>query len=154
MRQAALGLTALAACGLTVGCAASSRDADPMGRAISQPARDLSLMRDALPAVLTRAADAPYAPPKDGGCPELAREIADLDGVLGPDVDATVSGSKTDAGKALASAVPGIPFRGVVREMTGAAARDREQQRIILAGVARRGFLKGLAHSLACPPAA
>jgi len=37
-----------------------------------------------------------------------------------------------------------IPFRGLVREMTGAAPADRHMNAVVDAGLARRGFLRGV----------
>jgi hypothetical protein len=37
-----------------------------------------------------------------------------------------------------------IPFRGLVREVTGAAPNDRRMNAAVDAGLARRGFLRGV----------
>ena len=43
-----------------------------------------------------------------------------------------------------------IPFRGVVREISGAAAADRRLQAATDAGIARRGFLRGVYQTRGC----
>ena len=55
-------------------------------------------------------------------------------------------------GKVAKSAVGSlIPFRGIIREVSGAADRQRDFQEAILAGAIRRGFLKGLGDARECP---
>ena len=48
----------------------------------------------------------------------------------------------------------GLPFRGVVRRLSGAEARDRELRAYVLAGIVRRAFLKGVAQAHDCPAVA
>ena len=125
-----------------------------MTSAVSQPFHDLGLVNPPVPAPLARALAAPYAPVAQD-CPAIRAEIAELDLALGEDVDRPVAGGPS-ATSLLAGAlggVIGLPYRGLVREITGAARRDRTAARALLAGVARRGFLKGLALAWACPPA-
>lgn len=43
-----------------------------------------------------------------------------------------------------------IPFRGIVREVTGAAGDERDLLYAITAGMTRRGFLKGLGKGRGC----
>jgi len=47
-----------------------------------------------------------------------------------------------------------IPFRGAVRYLTGAAKHDEYVQSAILAGSARRAYLKGLGEARGCKPPA
>ena len=140
------------------GCAtAPSPPGGPPGAidtAISQPFHDIGLVNRPVPATLAGALAAPYEPPARD-CTALRAEIAALDRQLGEDVDRPVVGG-LNATTLLAGAlggVIGLPYRGVIREVTGAARRDRTMARAVLAGVARRGFLKGLALSWDCPPA-
>jgi hypothetical protein len=46
-----------------------------------------------------------------------------------------------------------IPFRGVIRQLTGANAEREKMERAIYAGLARRSFLKGYAQGIGCAPA-
>lgn len=133
---------------------ASGPSPDPIGGAVSQPFRDLSLIRDALPPRLADAAAAPYGLEAPMDCTKLAGEIAELDKLLGPDLDAT-AGKPDHAGEFLSEAVRGalgLPFRGVIRRLSGAAERDRVKAHAVLAGMVRRGFLKGTARAMACTP--
>ena len=43
-----------------------------------------------------------------------------------------------------------IPFRGLVREVSGAASSERRVQIATYAGVARRGFLHGMYRARGC----
>lgn len=148
------------ACGLG-GCATTSqtsseRGADAVSGAVSQPLRDLSLIRKAVPEVLARAVADPYATSTPVDCGALTREIGDLDAVLGPDLKAGGKDKGGDAfdmvSGALGSAID-LPFRGVVRKVSGAEKHDRDAARAVLAGMVRRGFLKGQALTAGCPPA-
>lgn len=123
-----------------------------MGAAIAQPFHDLGVIQATPADALRSAAKAPYAVPTTGDCPALAAELAALDAILGPDVDKAAQ--KPDAaGELVAGAVRSafsLPFRGVVRRLTGAEQRDREMREAVRAGTARRGFLKGLAYNAHC----
>ncbi|HSF11433.1 MAG TPA: hypothetical protein VLA50_00535, partial [Erythrobacter sp.] len=43
-----------------------------------------------------------------------------------------------------------LPFRGILREVTGAASNDRELRAAYTAGMVRRSFLKGLGMGRGC----
>jgi len=43
-----------------------------------------------------------------------------------------------------------IPFRSIVRELTGAAPADRRMNAAVDAGLARRGFLRGVHAKQKC----
>jgi hypothetical protein len=118
-----VGLSALAFLAAGAGACASdetrSQRRDSIGGAISQPLRDVSLLREAPPPVLSRALADPYALPLQDLCAAIVGEIAELDAVLGPDLNAvetTVEPSITDdlAASAIGDVVK-LPFRGVVR---------------------------------------
>ncbi|MEK7111976.1 MAG: hypothetical protein AAB875_01485, partial [Patescibacteria group bacterium] len=51
-------------------------------------------------------------------------------------------------GKSLVNSL--IPFRGVVREISGAAPAERRLRAAIAAGLARRGYLRGMASAKGC----
>jgi len=158
-RSIAFALCVLA----TTGCAATTyahRTGDHrVGDAIGEPFRDSGWTRENPPEVLIRAADAPYGLPTDLECSALLNEISALDLVLGPDLDATdehEDESDLDGSALLSGAIGGIvglPYRSIVRRISGAAGRERVLRAAIFAGMVRRAFLKGLAHS-ACAPAA
>jgi hypothetical protein len=110
-------------------------------------------MREDPPEVLKRAATAPYDLAADAACVSILDEIAALNGILGPDLDAAETAGRS-AGAGMASGLIrstfGVPFRGVVRRVTGADRREEALKAAILAGVARRAFLKGVARADSC----
>lgn len=117
------------------------------------PITDLNLTRDEIPEVLTLAVTAPYGNEGLSGCKEIGAEIAGLDRVLGDDLDID-TGQRRDItlGKIAKSAVSSfIPFRGIIRELSGAADHQRDFQEAIFAGAVRRGYLKGLGEQKGCP---
>lgn len=153
---------ALSVCLLVVsGCAATTyahRTGDNrVGDAVGEPFRDTGWTRENPPEVLIRAAAAPYALPTDGECSAILNEIAALDLVLGPDLDDPVAReeeSEFDASGLLSGAIGGIvglPYRSIVRRLSGASGRERVLRDAIFAGMVRRAFLKGLARA-ACAP--
>lgn len=128
------------------------------GGIVSQPARDVGLARTTIPPVLEQAARSPYATEGTRNCSALALAVADLDEALGPDFghSTTRRGSKAGSlakqgGAAVVDSL--IPFRGVVREVSGAAAAERRLAAAVNAGYARRGFLRGLSVARRCSPA-
>jgi molybdopterin synthase catalytic subunit len=73
--------------------------------------------------------------------------------VLGADYDiAEEDGEKRLSEGRIGQSVVGafIPFRGIVREATGAAENDRTLRAAYTAGMARRAFLKGLGIGKGC----
>lgn len=116
------------------------------------PLSDLNLAKDEIPEVLVEAASAPYSTDGLARCRALIGEVTRLDAILGPDLDvATEEERNVSAGKVAQSIVGGlIPFRGLVREVTGAADRKRQFEQAILAGFARRAFLKGIGQQRGC----
>lgn len=128
-------------------------DRDPNAVDVAtMPLKDLNLAKDDIPPVLVEAASAPYSTSGLGRCGALIGEVRRLDAVLGPDLDvATEEEKDITAGKVAQSVVGGlIPFRGLVREVTGAADRKRQFEQAILAGAVRRGFLKGIGQQRGC----
>lgn len=131
--------------------------------AATTPLRDLNVMKSEIPPVLMAALTDPYErPPPRWRCPQLAALIRPLDDALGPDIDRLPPGDENlmDRSKSTALGVGAdlaagaIPFRGVVRTISGAAAHDRLVQSAIVAGNVRRAYLKGLGESKGCTPPA
>jgi hypothetical protein len=131
--------------------------------AAKAPLRDLNLMRTEIPEVLLQAMADPYQkPPGRLSCAQLTQLITPLDQALGADLDepSVDEDDVMDKGRgATLGAVAGvaegaIPFRGWVRQLTGAQKHDRIVQAAILAGGVRRGYLKGLGESRGCGPPA
>ena len=114
---------------------------------------DLGILPASTPEVLKAAASAPYVAPARENCEGVAREIAELDAVLGPDADAPKKGGG-GAGKFVGAAVKSlIPYRSVVRFVTGADRKAKERNEAAMAGWARRGYLKAVQANLGCPGA-
>ena len=157
---------------LLAGTAACSTSAEPgktptteqrVGGILNQPLNDLNIDNDEIPVLLVAAAKAPYAPPSQADCVGLARDIVQFDRALGPDLappkpgddkplinEDSASSAAWDAARS--AAVGWIPFRGVVRFITGADRHDARVKQAILAGFVRRAYLKGLQANLTCPP--
>jgi hypothetical protein len=116
------------------------------------PANDLNLVKDEIPAVLLRAQEDPYSTKGLSRCPHYASAVADLDVVLGPDVDiAAEKSGKLKRGQVAQSVVGSfIPFRGVIREVSGARKQQQAMEDAIVAGLMRRAFLKGMGLKLGC----
>ena len=132
---------------------------ESVGGAVTAPLRDLNVVKTEIPAILVQAIADPYArPPAKWTCRQLAALIAPLDAALGPDIDRPPSealsmaqrGKSTALGLGADLASGAIPFRGIVRRVSGAAARDRLVLDAILAGSVRRAYLKGLGETKAC----
>ncbi len=117
------------------------------------PLRDLNIDGRDIPEALQAAVRNPYATEGMGKCNALVSAIADLDMVLGADYDiAEDDGQKRISEGRIAQGLVGsiIPFRGLVREATGAASADRAMQAAYTAGMVRRSFLKGWGLGRGC----
>jgi hypothetical protein len=124
----------------------------PVGGVVSQPFKDLNLIREKTPEILARVETDPYGLADPLDCVQLSAEIAELEAVLGPDVDDKTNAKKDGSdlvNDALRSAL-GLPMRGIVRKVSGADKRARIHARAVLAGIARRSFLKGVSRT-SCP---
>ena len=129
------------------------KDREPNAMDIAAtPITDLNLRKDPIPETLLDAVTAPYASERMAQCEDIQREVLRLDAVLGPDLDIdTEDRDDITVGKVAQSAVGSlIPFRGIIRELTGAADHQRDFQEAIFAGAVRRGYLKGLGEARGC----
>ncbi len=134
-----------------------------MRGAVVQPLEDFNLIREKIPASLRRAEEAPYAQPDPPTCMGIHFEISQLDEALGPDSDVqdpSPAGRTTQGavliGRSAVSAMQDlttnwIPLRSWVRTMTGAQSHSAQVRKAVNAGLMRRAFLKGIAHSRDCP---
>lgn len=117
------------------------------------PLRDLNIDGRDIPEVLQVASRDPYATQGMENCNALVTAIADLDTVLGADYDIAEDegGIRFSEGRIGQSVVGSIlPFRGIVREVTGAAGNDRALRAAYTAGMVRRAFLKGWGLGRGC----
>ncbi len=116
----------------------------------STPITDLNLNSDDIPEILLSAQADPYA--RLNGCSSIMLEVSSLDRVLGKDYDiADWKKRELHAGR-IAQSVLGsfIPFRGVIREVSGANDHERKLRDAISAGYMRRAYLKGLGEATGC----
>jgi len=121
----------------------------------TQPVRDVGIMKREVPPILVKAQNDPYNLRGLKTCKQLAAEVTNLNAVLGPDyvvgneVKENRAGKLAEAGgKTVVNTI--IPFRGLVRELTGAAPADRRLNAALDAGYARRGFLRGVHAKQGC----
>ncbi len=123
------------------------------GDVAETPLRDINVKKPKIPPVLERAVEAPYTLAGLNSCGRLAGAVGELNSVLGEDFDdAHARGHPFTPGHLAQSLVDSlIPFSGVIKEVSGAAAEQRRLQAAVLAGFARRGFLKGVGLSRHCP---
>jgi len=122
--------------------------------AVTKPLEHLNIKSRKIPSVLRLAQSAPYRTDGLPECSSLQLAIQELNRILGPDADEVadqtgVTRSALGAGGNILSGF--IPFRGVVRTLSGANKKRTEMLAAIYAGVARRSYLKGYSAARACP---
>ncbi|HKT86319.1 MAG TPA: hypothetical protein VJQ77_09565 [Novosphingobium sp.] len=143
--------------------AAGEAQARPVDRPITEnepdvmdiaktPTTDLNITKEEIPPALIAAVQNPYDLSGLGKCPQLAAAVQELDSILGPDFDLPQEArERVSPGRVAKWVVSSlIPFRGLIRELSGANAQERAVQAAIQAGLARRGFLKGLGAARRC----
>ena len=153
-------LSALVAFSLLSACATQGTDAEfkgdqakDVGSAVATPVNDVGLMDIEIPAYLSEMTN-PYTP-RPSDCDALTSELARLDRLLGEDLDIPEDEAEKREQRALnaTSDTVGsvlIPFRGVVRFISGAAANERDAREAYQRGLVRRAYLKGLAEEIPC----
>ena len=116
------------------------------------PAGDLNLRKGKIPALLDAAVADPYNLSRVKTCAQLSMAITALDAILGPDRDIPADrAEKLSVGRVAQSAVGSfIPFRGIIREVSGANSHQRKIDDAVEAGTARRSFLKGYGQARGC----
>lgn len=126
------------------------------GEIVTQPARDIGVAKKEIPPALETAGADPYDLKGLKTCKQLAHAVTELNKALGPDFATSTEKKKENRAGKLAEAGGQtivnsfIPFRGLVREITGAAPAQRRLNAAIDAGYARRGFLRGVHHTRGC----
>lgn len=109
-----------------------------------------------VPDKLLAIQDDPYSMAGLGKCAAIMREVAELNEVLGPDVNEQVEKSVAKKREQTVGRVAGnvagsvIPFGWVIGEVTGANAERRRYAYAVYAGTVRRGFLKGVGQERRC----
>ncbi len=117
------------------------------------PLRDFNIASREIPDVLIKASRNPYATAGLKRCSAIVTEIAALDTVLGADYDIAVDDDEDRINRGrIGQSVVGsiIPFRGIVREVTGAASNERALRAAYTGGMVRRSFLKGWGLGRGC----
>ena len=124
-----------------------------VGDVAETPLRDINVKKTKIPPVLERATEAPYSLAGLKSCGQIAGAVRELPSVLGEDIDEAHARGHAFSGGHLAQSVVDslIPFGGVIKEVSGAGAEQRRLQAAIVAGFARRGFLKGVGLGRHCP---
>jgi hypothetical protein len=122
--------------------------------AVMSPVNDIGFDDIEIPAYLALMTDPYSAPPTS--CKSLATEVMRLDLLLGADLDVPDAVAQRRQQRALnaTSSTLGsviIPFRGVVRALSGAAANERDAREAYERGLVRRAYLKGVAKQMNCP---
>ncbi len=122
------------------------------GDVAATPLSDLNVRKTEMPPVLFAALEQGYSLRGLASCQQLSAAIIELNTALGDDIDMPQSGEQRMSAGRVAQSVIGsfIPFRGVIREVSGANNRDRDMQSAVLAAVARRSFLKGTGQARGC----
>jgi len=116
------------------------------------PLSDLNITKDPIPPILLWARENPYENDGMESCDNIRSGIGDLDAVLGDDVDTEPEDERrlTVTGVAQRAVGMFIPFRGIIREISGANAHEYEFRQAIAAGLMRRAYLKGLGEARDC----
>ena len=122
------------------------------GDVAATPIEDLNLKKDEIPPLLLEAQRDPYDTTGLKRCNQYIAAVSELDAVLGPDFDVAGQAERKATAGSVAKSVVGsfIPFRGLIREITGANKHQQQFQDAILAGMARRAYLKGMGAKLGC----
>jgi len=117
------------------------------------PVNDVGLDDIEIPEYLARMND-PYATSPQN-CPAIKTEVSRLNKLLGEDIDVPEDEAERREQNALnaTSSTIGsvlIPFRGVVRAVSGAASNERDAREAYQRGLVRRAYLKGIAQQTDC----
>lgn len=160
MRTQFLMLTAASICLVCPISAFAQTAADPKNTraddVVMSPLTDMNLRKRDVPAVLEAALIKPYDIQGMSSCQGLSNAVAELDEALGDDIDvAYAKTGEVKAGNSVGAIAKSlissfIPFRGLIREVSGANAKEREWQLALYAGAVRRAFLKGVGEQRGC----
>ena len=123
---------------------------------VTKPLSDLNLKKDEAPPILLAAREQPYSLVGMRTCKAIQSEVGQLNAALGDDIDVSIEKTRGEkrgnaVGNVAKSVITAfIPFGGVIREVSGAAANDRQMQVLLYAGASRRAFLKGYGQARGC----
>lgn len=134
---------------------------DGFSNAAMSPLEDVNLKRDEIPQFL-RTIKNPYKVNPEISCNEIAQQVQRLDGLLGRDWDIpppdkkalrdqAADGASTAFLDTISSSASGlIPYRGLVRTVTGANSHASKVRKAYERGSHRRTFLKGMGLMKSC----
>lgn len=140
---------------------AIQRSQDGFGEAALSPLEDVNLKRAKIPEEFKQIRN-PYAVDPEISCDKIAKEVTTLDGLLGRDwdipppdekglSDQAADGASTAFLDAVSSGASGfIPYRGLVRTVTGANSHASKVRKAYERGSHRRTFLKGIGLMKEC----
>ena len=123
---------------------------------VTKPLSDLNLRKDEAAPILLAAREKPYDLAGLRTCRAIQNEVGQLNAALGDDIDISIEKTRDEkrgnaVGNVAKSVITAfIPFGGVIREVSGAAANDRQMQVLLYAGASRRAFLKGYGQARGC----
>lgn len=131
---------------------------------VSEPFEDVGIKRDPIPPRLAALTDDPYAELAAPVCLSIKEELVALNKLLGPEKASMSLMVKEQAYRDQAAELAGkqalgamhnqvsvLPFRGVVRRLSGAEKQQRKIMQAYEAGKIRRAFLRGLGRANHCP---
>jgi len=123
---------------------------------VTKPLSDMNLKKEEVPPILIAARNNPYSLSGMKSCASVQAEVGRLNAVLGDDIDVATEQTRGEkrgntVGNIAKSIVGSlIPFGGVIREVSGANANERQWQQAIYAGASRRAYLKGYGQQRGC----
>lgn len=134
---------------------------DGLGEAALSPLEDVNLKRAKIPEKFKQIKN-PYLVAVETPCETIAEEVLELDALLGRDwdipppdkkglSDRAADGASTAFLDTVASGASGlIPYRGIVRTLTGANSHATKVRKAYERGSHRRTFLKGIGLAKGC----
>ena len=135
---------------------------DGFGDAAASPLKDVNLIREKAPEEFKKIKN-PYVVDLEMSCEEIAAEVTRLNELLGRDWDIpppdkkgmserAADGASTAFLDTVASTASGfIPYRGIVRTVSGANSHATKVRKAYERGSHRRTFLKGIGLVKECP---
>ena len=121
-----------------------------------QPLTELNLRHAKIAPILATARKKPYGLDAIDSCDAIASEVAALDAALGADIDtaegkAVATRFANGAGRIARSMIMSfVPFHAVIREVSGASARQHDFDLALYAGSVRRAYLKVIGEERGC----
>lgn len=116
------------------------------------PMTDLNIGNEDFPQLILDAQAKPYDLAGLQRCSQISAVVSQFDAILGDDLDLPQTEAMRVSPGRIAQSVVGsfIPFRGIIRELSGANDQRRRLQLAVEAGMTRRGFLKGIGQQRGC----